>query len=282
MHTEQLKTFLSVAQTGSFSLSAKKLIVTQSTVSKRIGELEREVGQKLFVRGRTGAALTLAGNALLEYAQRIVSMAEKAVEQANRTSQFKSHLVLGTVYAYYDVYLEKQLQAFAAACPDISVAVRFGHTAQMLEKIAAAQADIVFTHHPFDHPEYLCQAVEEDDVVLVTDAANLQWQAGVRIADIKSLPMLASNFLYASTHSWIFPRDQQFQLALEVAGRVVPLLKNAKWVTLLARRMVAKELALGELTQILILDGVIPQVKYYRVMRKDSASQIAVRKWLAL
>ena len=105
MNTEQLQTFLCVAQARNFSLAAKQMIVTQSTVSKRIGELEKEVGQALFERGRAGVRLTLAGKSFLEYAGRIVSMEEKAIEQINRTPKFRGHLVLGTVYAYFDVYL---------------------------------------------------------------------------------------------------------------------------------------------------------------------------------
>jgi LysR family transcriptional repressor of citA len=44
MDTTQLKTFLSLVETGNFSTSAKNLIIAQSTVSKRIKDLEKEVG----------------------------------------------------------------------------------------------------------------------------------------------------------------------------------------------------------------------------------------------
>ena len=250
MNTEQLKTFLSIAETGNFSVSAKKMIVAQSTISKRIRELEKEVGQALFERGRAGASLTMAGKSLLEYAGRILSMEEKAIEQINRTHSFKGHLVLGTVYAYFDVYLKWLLARFLEEHPDISVQVVFGHTSRILSECLEGRADVGFTHHPYSHPEYQCELAEEDDVVLVTGEANTEWRDGISVEAVKRLPLIASNFLYASTHDWLFPRDQQFQLELDIAGHALPFLKQGKWYTMLARKMVERELATGELLEI--------------------------------
>ena len=68
MNIEYLKTFVLLAENGSFSKTAKEQVLVQSTVSSRISELEKEIGQKLFVRNKNYSELTLAGKALLEYA----------------------------------------------------------------------------------------------------------------------------------------------------------------------------------------------------------------------
>ena len=57
MNTEQLETFLALAETKNFSRCAQRLIISQSAVSKRIFELEKELGQTLFHRSG-GVALT--------------------------------------------------------------------------------------------------------------------------------------------------------------------------------------------------------------------------------
>jgi LysR family transcriptional repressor of citA len=204
-------------ETRNFSATAKNLSITQSTVSKRIQELEKEMGHELFVRGRAGVKLTKAGNALSEYAEQIVNMEEKALSQINYTRQYSGYLILGTVYAYYDLYLGKHLCRFTKMCPEISVRVKFGHSGLMLSEVRRGQIDIAFTHNPFQHPEYVCKNIEEDDVILVTDAANLTYLDGIPHTRVKELPLLSSNFLYATTQSWLFPRHQQFQL--EVASR---------------------------------------------------------------
>jgi LysR family transcriptional repressor of citA len=281
MDTTQLKTFLSLAETKNFSASAKNLTVAQSTVSKRIQELEREVGQELFIRGRSGVELTRTGKALLEYAEQIVNMEEKALLQINRTSQYSGYLILGTVYAYYDLYLSKQLRRFMTLCPEISIRVKFGHSGLILSQVGRGQIDIAFTHHPFQHPEYICKSIGEDDVVLVTDAENQVYRDGISYTRIKELPLLSSNFLYATTQSWLFPRHQQFQLELDIASCALPLLKGEKWYTFLARKLVERQLASGELREVPVLDGKIPPVQYYLVYREENSRQLAVQEWLA-
>jgi LysR family transcriptional repressor of citA len=282
MNTAQLKTFLSLAETRNFSKSAEKLIVSQSTVSKRIQDLEKEVGQELFVRERAGIELTRAGKALLEYVEQIVNLEEKAFLQINRTSQYSGYLILGTVYAYYDLYLSKQLSRFMTLHPEISIRVKFGHSGLMLSEVGRGQIDIAFTHHPFQHPEYICKSLGDDDVILVTDAENREHGSGISYTRIKELPLLSSNFLYTTTQSWLFPRDQQFQLEVDIASCTLPLLRGQKWYTLLARKLVERQLASGELREVPVLDGNIPPVQYYLVYRKESARQTAVREWLEL
>jgi len=69
--------FLAVAETGSLSAAAKRLRVTQPTVSRRLQELEETIGEPLFVRSVEGAALTSLGKRMVEPVRR---MAEEAGE----------------------------------------------------------------------------------------------------------------------------------------------------------------------------------------------------------
>ena len=282
MNTAQLRTFLSLVETRNFSASAQNLAVSQSTVTKRIQELEKEAGQELFVRERGSIRLTRAGSALLEYVEQIVNMEDKALSQINRTSQYSGYLILGTVYAYYDLYLSKQLRRFMELHPEISIRVKFGHSGAMLSEVRRGQIDIAFAHHPFQHPEYICKNIEDDDVILVTDAENQAYRDGISHTRIKELPFVSSNFLYATTQSWLFPRHQQFQLEMDIASCTLPLLAGQKWYTLLARKLVERQLASGELREVPVLDEKIPPVQYYLVYRKENARQLAVREWLRL
>ena len=65
MDNQSLKAFVTVAESGSFSLAAEQLHLTQSAVSKRIANLEHQTGKKLFDRIARQISLTEAGNALL-------------------------------------------------------------------------------------------------------------------------------------------------------------------------------------------------------------------------
>ncbi|BCG81727.1 hypothetical protein MesoLj113b_52690 [Mesorhizobium sp. 113-3-3] len=58
MDTENLRSFLEVAEHGSFTVAAGRLNLAQSTVSARIRGLEEQLGRRLFVRDRDGVTLT--------------------------------------------------------------------------------------------------------------------------------------------------------------------------------------------------------------------------------
>lgn len=78
LNWEDLRLFLAVAETGSLSAAARQLRLGQPTLSRRIAELEAQVGASLFVRLAQGCKLTEAGERLLPAAQRMADWANEA------------------------------------------------------------------------------------------------------------------------------------------------------------------------------------------------------------
>lgn len=79
--TDQLRTFVMVADSGSLSAAAPRLFLSQSSVSEQLRKLEERAGVPLLTRGRHGAALTPAGARLLEHARRILALHELALQE---------------------------------------------------------------------------------------------------------------------------------------------------------------------------------------------------------
>ena len=79
MNLRQLETFYWVAKLGSFSAAADRLNATQSTVSMRIQDLERDFGHTLFDRGRRGARITAMGRELMRYAEEVLRLAAEMI-----------------------------------------------------------------------------------------------------------------------------------------------------------------------------------------------------------
>ena len=77
MSLDQLKLFLAVANTGSFSRAAQVSDVTQSAISKRIFQLELQLGHRLFDRHGRGATLTDAGRVLVRHAESLLRDADQ-------------------------------------------------------------------------------------------------------------------------------------------------------------------------------------------------------------
>src|SRR5689334_25325008 len=81
MDIELARTFLEIVSTGSFIKAADRLHVAQTTVSARVRALEARLGRPLFVRNKTGASLTPAGEQFLRYAPTFVQLWQRARHQ---------------------------------------------------------------------------------------------------------------------------------------------------------------------------------------------------------
>ncbi|WP_354686326.1 LysR family transcriptional regulator [Cupriavidus necator] len=79
--TDQLRTFVTVADSGSLSAAAPRLFLSQSSVSEQLRKLEERAGVPLLSRGRHGAVPTPAGGRLLEHARRILALNELALQE---------------------------------------------------------------------------------------------------------------------------------------------------------------------------------------------------------
>lgn len=77
MELEQLKIFLAVAETGSFTKGAKKLYISHSTTSRAVSALEDELGLRLFERGNKIFSLTEAGELLRKGAEELLAEEDK-------------------------------------------------------------------------------------------------------------------------------------------------------------------------------------------------------------
>lgn len=90
---EDARIFLAVAEAGSLSAAAKRLRVAQPTVSRRLVELEAELGEALFVRSVEGARLTGLGERLLEPARRMAEWASELERAAEKNESAPSGVV---------------------------------------------------------------------------------------------------------------------------------------------------------------------------------------------
>src|SRR5205809_158955 len=101
------RTFLTVAETGSFIEAAHKLNITQSTVSARIKGLEDLLGRPLFERSKSGAELTAAGEQFRKHALALVRVWQRAQLEVGLSDQHSDHLAVGAPISLWDGFLLK-------------------------------------------------------------------------------------------------------------------------------------------------------------------------------
>ena len=81
MDIRQLKAFVAIAESGTFTAGAARVHVTQAAISMQIRQLESEVGARLFIRAPRNVILTEAGEKLLERARHILREHDSAIEE---------------------------------------------------------------------------------------------------------------------------------------------------------------------------------------------------------
>ncbi|SHH05960.1 LysR family transcriptional regulator, repressor for citA [Butyrivibrio fibrisolvens DSM 3071] len=280
MNKDQLLTFLSLVETKSFTRTSENLIVAQSTVSKRIQELEKEIGKELFVRNNRKLSITPAGITFLNYAEEIINLENIALEAIQQNEKFSHFLSVGTVDAFYELWLKKKLNSFANENPSFSIKIEINTSNQLITSIKKLRNDVIFSHHSYDNPNYNCKLIMQEDVLLVTSSENTKFKNGINSSKVKTLPMIHSDFLYSGTYQWLFPPAHRFQLSVNSAAKALPLLFGSAWYTILPRHLVNKYLSDGTLISIPILDGAIPPVDYYVIYPKKHHQDTAIKCFL--
>lgn len=81
MDLRKLEAFLTVANTGKYTDAAEKLFISQSSLSKQMAQMERELGVKLFKKTRNGVELTQAGFDFYSYVRKMLSEYHRAVDR---------------------------------------------------------------------------------------------------------------------------------------------------------------------------------------------------------
>ena len=143
---DQLKTFVSIAETGSFTAAAGEVHKTQSAVSMQMKRLEERVGRAIFERDGRQSRLTQDGIRLLEYARRIVRLSDEAV-MALSEPELAGAICIGLPDDFADRLLPKVLASFAHSHPRIEINVTCAESMQVYKKIRAGELDLAIVTH---------------------------------------------------------------------------------------------------------------------------------------
>ncbi|QEW07547.1 LysR family transcriptional regulator [Nitrincola iocasae] len=142
LDTEVLRTFVAIAESGSFTRAAAQVFRTPSALSMQIKRLEETLGKTLFLREARQVRLTPDGEVLLSYGRRLLKLNEEAVTQFLLPSLCGT-VRLGTSDDIGTRILPGVLAQFARSHPATQVDVVIGRSIDMTERLDAGELDLI-------------------------------------------------------------------------------------------------------------------------------------------
>ena len=147
LDTDQLRSFLAIVDTGSFTKAAERVHKTQSAVSMHVRRLEEQVGCALFVKHGRGARLTDEGERLIEFARRIVQVEAGAFAALSRKG-LRGAARLGIPDDYAESFLADILAQYNRRHPLVEVSVVCEASTDLAFQVAAGALDLaLITDH---------------------------------------------------------------------------------------------------------------------------------------
>ena len=138
-----LRTFLAVAETGSFTRAAQRLELSQPTVSQHVRRLERQAGRVLVDRDTRQVRLTDNGDAMAGFARSILA-AHASAESYFSGKAMGGRLRFGVADDFTMTRLPRILRDFRALHPHLNLELTVGQSGALHRRLAAGQLDLVF------------------------------------------------------------------------------------------------------------------------------------------
>jgi len=165
----QLRAFVAIAESGTFTAGALRVHVTQAAISMQIRQLETEIGAKVFVRAPRHVILTEAGEQLLRRARHILREHDAALDEiAELAGAERGRLRIGSASA---MVLTDQLPGILKELrdqhPGAEIAVTSGTSEVLVDQILAGEVDIAFVSLPVDVRGIKTERLSDDQLVAI-------------------------------------------------------------------------------------------------------------------
>ncbi len=146
MNLNQLRYFVSVAESQSFTKAAINHYISQTAITQQIHALEENIGAKLFDRNSRPVSLTPAGKVFLKEAREILGRMEGALQKTRDASTgLEGEMRLGYTKGYEHSDLPKYLRTFHQEYPNVLISCYRQDTDQLAMGLLAGEYDVIFT-----------------------------------------------------------------------------------------------------------------------------------------
>lgn len=193
MTIRQLKLFLTIMETGSFTRAAEKLHVAQPSISSQIQQLEDELGERLIFRMRNRKMfLTEAGKVVKKHADHILRQLDTLrMEVASLTQDPAGEMYIGIGGHQLTSMMAPVLSSFHKKFPRVRVHITNATTPQIIDLLRSNGVDLGIVTLPISDKDLCTQVLfSEEMVVVVRKSDVLAQKAEIGVAEIGRLPLV--------------------------------------------------------------------------------------------
>lgn len=204
MEIRVLKYFLAVAREGSITRAANSLHLTQPTLTRQLQELEKELKQKLLIRGKYKVTLTPEGLMLRKRAEEIIEMVEKTEAEFQSINDIiGGDIYIGGGESDCMKYIAEVIKEVQTDYPDIKFHIHSGNAEDVTEKLDKGLLDFGVLIQPVDLAKYDNITLPEKDVwgVVMRKDSLLAKKEFVELKDLYGLPLINSRQAMRKTSS---------------------------------------------------------------------------------
>ena len=151
------RTFLMIAETGSFIEAARRMNITQSTVSSRVRNLESLLGRQLFERSKVGAQITPAGEQFQKHALAMVRVWQQAQLDVGFSGQHDQHLAVGAEATLWHGLLISWIANLKAAYPELALTAVTDTGPMLTQRLLDGTLDVAVVYQPLQSPGLLIE-----------------------------------------------------------------------------------------------------------------------------
>lgn len=251
MDFKNLKTFYTVARTGSFIKAAGELNYAHSTVSDHIRSLEKELGFPLFDRINKSIYITAYGRELLPMAEESVRLAEKIRLLGVNPGELNGDLRIGAIESFLQHFLPTAITEYRQTFPKVNVFAFSGYSSLFLEQLRNDQLDLAIVIGDYSlYPDLNSCCRKKAQLVFLTTPNNpLSGRAIISLKELSS-EHLAFTVLCNNRFQDI-AREQnltfEHYILINNTTALKKYLQANHAISLLPRYCAAEELASGDL-----------------------------------
>ncbi len=246
MEIRQLKYFLKVAETLNFSEAARKLYVTQSTLSQQISHLEQEIGLPLFERNSHEVSLTEAGKELQPYAQATVSSSEACMDHMNDLKKMLTgELNIGVTFSFSNI-MSETLQSFLHAYPNVKLNIQYRTMQELIDSLKRRELDLVLAFKPLKSDKCIdSRSIFTNRLAAIVNSSHpLGKCSSVKLSELERYSLiLPSKGLQARNafDNLTEDKDLDFRIKMEVnnVDIILGMVRRSNFVTVLSESTVA-------------------------------------------